>query len=321
MKTGGQPDRAPRHAEGSIQSPYLSIERSDWAPLASWEMPPLTPVEVTRMQGVNQALSVDEVEQVYLPLARLIRLRIDAHRNLARREASFLGHTETPVPFIVGLAGSVAVGKSTTARVLQTLLRRGPRPLKVERVTTDGFLFPNAELERRGLLRRKGFPESYDQRGLLDFVHSLKSGAPVVEAPVYSHQVYDIVAGDKKVLRDPDVVILEGLNVLQTGTGAVFVSDYFDFSLYVDAELSHLRAWYLARFMRLRDTAFRDPSNYFHRYAALSEDEAREVAMGFWTEINERNLKDNILGTRERADLILDKGADHSIQRVHLRKA
>ena len=194
--------------------------------------------------------------------------------------------------------------------------------LTVDRVTTDGFLLPNAELEKRGLLRKKGFPESYDQRALLNFVHQLKSGIPTVEAPLYSHQFYDVIPDESMVLNQPDVVIVEGLNVLQTGVGPrAFVSDYFDFSLYVDADPDDLRTWYLDRFLRLRDTAFRDPESYFHRYASLSESEARRTAMDFWSNINEVNLVDNILGTRERADLILEKGPDHCIRRVHLRKA
>jgi len=301
--------------------PFLEIDRADWAPLATWQTRPLSVDEVESLRGVVDGLSVEEVEAVYLPLARLLRLRIDSARDLADQQARFLRHERHRVPFIVGLAGSVAVGKSTTARVLQTLLGRDG-DLVVARVTTDGFLLPNAVLQERGILARKGFPESYDQRALLEFVAALKSGVAEVSAPLYSHADYDVHPSRRVSLHAPDVAIIEGLNVLQTGQSqSVFVSDYFDFSVYVDADLSDVRAWYLRRFERLRSTAFTNPDDYFHRYAALSDEEARRTALGFWTEINERNLVENILGTRERADLVLEKGPDHVIRRIRLRKS
>lgn len=265
-------------------------------------------------------LSVEEVEQIYLPLTRLLNLYFRAMDGLAAATAAFLGSGERRLPFVIGLAGSVAVGKSTFGRVLRTMLSRWPDHPRVELVTTDGFLYPNAELERRGLMQRKGFPESYDRAALLAFVVALKSGEATVGCPVYDHRTYDIVPGERLVLRRPDVVIVEGLNVLQSGSGAAFVSDFFDFSIYLDAELPDLRRWYVERFLRLRDTAFREPDSYFHRYAELSDEATRARALEIWTAINESNLVQNIEPTRERATLVLKKGPDHRVSEIRLRR-
>ena len=279
----------------------------------------MTEPQLRRLVSVNERMSLDEVADIYLPLSRLLNLYVGATQNLHAASATFLG-TDTPrVPFVIGIAGSVAVGKSTTSRVLQALMASWPGHPHVSLVTTDGFLLPMRVLESRGLVQRKGFPESYDVRRLLRFMADVKSGAPEVSAPVYSHLSYDVVPGQFEVVRRPDVVIVEGLNVLQAGSG-VFVSDFFDFSIYVDANEDDIELWYIERFLMLRETVFRDPSSHFHRYAALSADEARETARQIWRTINLVNLRENVLPTRERAHLILDKGRDHAIRRVKLRK-
>jgi type I pantothenate kinase len=275
-------------------------------------------------------MSLDEVTDVYLPLSRLLNLYVGATQNLHQATATFLGTRAPRVPFVIGIAGSVAVGKSTASRVLQALLSRWPSHPQVDLVTTDGFLLPQRVLEARGLTHRKGFPESYDLRRLVRFLADVKSGAPEVSAPVYSHLAYDIVPGDLQVVRQPDIVIVEGLNVLQTGAprgGAappnrpmLFVSDFFDFSIYVDAQEGDIEQWYIDRFLALRDTIFQDPSSYFHRYAALTPEEATDTARSIWRTINLVNLRENVWPTRERAYLILEKGRDHAVRRVRLRR-
>ena len=278
------------------------------------------------MHGLNEEVFLDEVIEVYLPLSRLLNLYVSATQGLYRVTDTFLGKPTSKVPYIIGIAGSVAVGKSTTARILRALLSRWPDHPEVDLVTTDGFLYPNRVLEERGLMSRKGFPESYDTGRLVRFVSEVKSGKPEVAAPVYSHLAYDVIPGETKLVRQPDVMILEGLNVLQTengdhvdGSGA-FVSDFFDFSIYVDAADADLERWYVDRFLTLRDTVFQDENSYFNRYASLSTGEAKEVAGGIWAEINGPNLVQNIKPTRERAHLILEKGPDHSVRSVRLRK-
>lgn len=280
----------------------------------------LSAEDIDRIRGINVELSVQEVESIYLPLSRLLNLYVRASQQLFSVTDTFLGKPTHPVPYVIGIAGSVAVGKSTTARILQALLARWPDHPRVDLVTTDGFLYPNAVLESKGIMERKGFPESYDRRRLLEFVSAVKAGRGNVSSPVYSHQIYDVIEGGERVIEHPDILILEGLNVLQGGSRGTHVSDYFDFSIYVDADPSDVEAWYIERFLTLRDTAFRDPDNYFHRYASLSDDEAEAEGRRIWKEVNLLNLEENILDTRERATLILGKSSDHSVDVVKLRR-
>ncbi len=302
---------------------HVRFTAEEWAALRANTPMTLTADDLDELRGINVALDLAEVERVFLPMSRLLNLYVAASQELYRASATFLGELPHKVPFVLGIAGSVAVGKSTTARVLQALLGRWPDHPTVDLITTDGFLWPNSVLEQRGIMDRKGFPESYDRRRLIHFLDEIKSGAEEVRAPVYSHLLYDRT-DDEVVVRRPDVVIVEGLNVLQTGSvddhTPVFVSDFFDFSIFVDAEISDLRAWYIERFFTLRETSFRDPRSYFRRYADLNDDEALATATAIWTSINEKNLVENILPTRSRADLIVCKGSDHRTTSVQLRK-
>lgn len=302
-------------------TPFVEIDRAEWAELAPSTPLPLGAGEVERLRGLGETLDLAEVAEVYVPLSRLLNLYVAGALATGSAVREFLGQPARPTPYVIGIAGSVAVGKSTTARLLRELLSRWPDTPSVELVTTDGFLLPNAELERRGLMDRKGFPESYDRRALLRFVSEVKSGAPEVRAPVYSHLVYDVVPDEHIVVKRPDVLIVEGLNVLQPpASGRLAVSDLFDFTIYVDARTSDIETWYVERFLRLQRGAFADPSSYFHRYAALSEDEAVARARSIWNEINGPNLARNILPTRARASLVLRKGSDHTVSTVLLRK-
>jgi len=304
--------------------PWVMLPRDDWSRLAPSVPLPLDESDLERLRGINEHLSLAEAADIHHPLSRLVSLYVGATNALHVATDTFLGDLPAKVPYIIGIAGSVAVGKSTTARLLQTLLSRWPDHPRVELVTTDGFLLPNAELERRGILHRKGFPESYDTAALVDFLAAVKSGEPEVSAPVYSHLQYDVRVDEHVVVRQPDVIILEGLNVLQTSTGGdgggVFVSDYFDFSIYIDADERDIRRWYVERFRALRSTAFTDPRSYFHRYAGMGDDEADATAGLIWDTINGPNLMENILPTRTRADLIMRKGPDHLVDHVRLRR-
>jgi type I pantothenate kinase len=305
---------------------YDTFSRSEWARLRASTPLTLTDEDLVQLRGVNDYVSLDEVRDIYLPLSRLLNLCVQAAQGLHVVADLFLGKPARPVPYVIGVAGSVAVGKSTLARILRALLARWPNHPKVDLVTTDGFLYPNRLLEQRGLMQRKGFPESYDLRRLLQFLSEVKAGAPEVRYPAYSHLAYDIVPGEEHVVRQPDIMILEGLNVLQTPDGArrptlhAFVSDFFDFSIYLDAHEEDVRHWYVQRFFKFRDTAFTDPRSFFHRFSDLSDEEADLTAGQIWDEINGPNLRDNIEPTRERARLVLVKDADHSIQEVRLRR-
>lgn len=304
-------------------SPFVEISRADWAALATNSETPLTDAEIAQIRGLGDFLDLREVTEVYLPLSRLLNLYVGATQALHERETQFLGERAKNVPFVIGIAGSVAVGKSTVARLLRELMSRWPGTPKIALVTTDGFLHPNAELERRNIMHRKGFPESYDRLSLLKFVADLKSGAERVEAPVYSHLVYDIVQNEKIVVESPDVVIIEGLNVLQPPAigQEVALSDYFDFTIYVDAEVEHVTSWFIGRFKKLRESAFTDPASYFHRYAEMPYEQALARANEIWRTINLPNLIENIQPTRSRAKLVLRKGAEHSVETVLLRKS
>lgn len=307
-------------------SPYHIFSRPEWAARREDTPMTLTPDEVAQLRSLHDRLDIAEIEEIYLPLSRLLSLHVDATQRLFFARQCFLSTREAKTPYVIGVAGSVAVGKSTTARVLQALLARWPNMPKVDLVTTDGFLFPNAILERDDLLQRKGFPESYDLPALLRFLYDIKAGRRPVAAPVYSHLVYDVVPNNWTEIDRPDILIVEGLNVLQTsglprdGKAIPFVSDFFDFSIYLDADEDVLEQWYVDRFMTLRETAFRDPKSYFHRYSQASDAEARATAISIWTRTNLVNLHENILPTRPRADLILTKQRNHSVQQVALRK-
>ena len=314
---------SPEHAPTSR---YIEFDRAGWARLRNGARLPFAEDELQSLVGLGDHVSLDEVTDAYLPLARLLMLSVDATRDLHQARAAFLETDAPRPPFVIAIAGSVAVGKSTTARILQELLARSEGTPTVELVPTDGFLYPMHELAARNIAGRKGFPESYNVRALVQFMADLKAGHPEVSAPVYSHVDYDIVPGEFQVLRRPDIVIVEGLNVLQAGSDhpsgplPTFVSDFFDSSIYVDADEADIEQWYVDRFLQLRETVFQDPDSFFHRFAKLTEDEATTTAHRVWRSVNLTNLRENILPTRDRAHLILEKGPDHDIRRVKLRR-
>lgn len=302
-------------------SPYLEFDRKKWDTLRDNTPLSLTEKELENLKGVNVQVSIQEVQDVYLPLTRLINLYVAASQQLHKASTSFLGNHAQKVPYIIGIAGSVAVGKSTIARLLQILLSRWENHRKVDLVTTDGFLYPNRVLEARGIMHKKGFPESYDTKRLIKFLGDVKSGKSEVKAPVYSHLAYDILEGEVQPVNNPDILIVEGINVLQVNKeDRVFVSDFFDFSIYVDALETDIKRWYLERFLMLRDTAFQDAKSYFHRFSNLTEIDAIEMATQIWQEINAKNLHENILPSKGRAQLILKKGVNHQVQQLLLRK-
>jgi type I pantothenate kinase len=307
-------------------SPYRIFSRSEWAGLRADTPMTLEPQEVARLRSLHDRLDMSEVEEIYLPLSRLLSLYVAATQRLFQAQQAFLGTEDAKMPYIIGVGGSVAVGKSTTARVLQALLARWPNVPTVGLITTDGFLFPNAVLEREGLMDKKGFPESFDLAALLRFLSDIKAGRHPVRAPVYSHLIYDVIPNQWVEIDRPDILIVEGLNVLQAGRlprdgkAIPFVSDFFDFSVYLDADEAVLQSWYVNRFLTLRGTAFADPKSYFHRYAQLSDEEAIATATSIWKRINLVNLHENILPTRPRADLILKKGESHEVEEVALRR-
>ncbi|MGO3314364.1 MAG: type I pantothenate kinase [Brachybacterium tyrofermentans] len=310
----------------STVTPFEEIPRDDWARLSQQTPLPLSEDDVVRLRGLGDRIDLQEVDAVYRPISRLLNLQVAAAQSLRRDREGFLAQPQQRTPYIIGVAGSVAVGKSTTARLLRELMARWPETPRVQLVTTDGFLLPNAELENRGIMHRKGFPESYDRRKLLRFVSDVKSGQDRVEAPVYSHLTYDILKGEKVVVEQPDVLILEGLNVLQParprrdGRLGMAVSDFFDFSIYVDGRAEDVQRWYVDRFLQLRRTAFSDPRSYFRRYADLTDEEAVQTAQRIWRTINGPNLTENVLPNRGRADLVLRKDSQHRVHSVLLRK-
>jgi len=307
-------------------SPYRIFSRGEWATLREDTPMTLEPAEITRLRSMHDRLDISEVEEIYLPLSRLLSLYVAATQNLFRAQRRFLGTEDAKMPYIIGVGGSVAVGKSTTARVLQALLGRWPNVPKVDLVTTDGFLYPNAVLDREGSMDKKGFPESYDVQALLRFLSDIKAGRRPVHAPIYSHLVYDVVPNVWIEIDRPDILIIEGLNVLQAGRmpkdgkAVPFVSDFFDFSIYLDADEAVLESWYVSRFLAMRGTAFADPKSYFHRYSRLSDDEAVATATSIWNRINLVNLRENVVPTRPRADLILKKSESHQVEEVALRR-